>query len=406
MSRRVWLERGLIVVALLAMTACASERTERLPTVVQPKPDQRVRLTATSFANLPGWQSERHGEAIAALQGSCRRWAGMRDGTPLTGWPGVVQDFREICRIARGLTPDNHARARRFFETHFTPHQMSKGDNARALVTAYFEPILHGSTQRSQRFATPLYRKPEDLISVDLSDFHKKWDGEKIVGRVEGNRFIPYYARREIDQGILSGRGLEILWVDDPVDAFFLHIQGSGRVVLEDGRVMRVGYAGKNGHRYASIGRKLIEMGELPKHGASMKRIRDWIRRNPRKMRSIFSVNRSYIFFRPVEVPLNQGPIGAMQVPLTAGRSIAVDPKHNPLGIPIYLALDSGVPTGALNRIVIAQDTGGVIKGPIRGDFFWGSGDKAGQLAGSMRGTGKWFVLMPNIIAARLRPVS
>jgi membrane-bound lytic murein transglycosylase A len=235
------------------------------------------------------------------------------------------------------------------------------------------------------------------LVSADLGRFDARLKGRRVTGRVRGGRLVPYATRGEIDAGALSGRGLEILWVDDAADAFFLHVQGSGRVILDTGRVVRLGFANRNGHSYRSIGRELIRRGALPKHGASMWAIRDWIAANPDQAASLLAANPSYIFFRIIE---GEGPIGAQGVPLTPERSLAVDTRFLPLGLPLWL--DTVQPGGSdrpLRRLMVAQDTGSAIKGPVRGDFFWGYGIKAARNAGTMKSHGRYYLLIPKTIA-------
>src|SRR5688572_23347148 len=262
------------------------------------------------------------------------------------------------------------------------------------MVTGYYEPLLHGSRKRSARYRYPLYAAPSDLLVIDLSSVYPELKHRRLRGRLEGNRVVPYLARGEIDREPTPLKGHEIAWVDDAVDAFFLHIQGSGQVQLENGERIRVGYADQNGHPFRSLGGLLIRRGELPPERASMQGIKDWARRNPKRVQEFMNANPSYVFFRELPNDL-AGPIGSLGVPLTPERSIAVDPRVVPLGVPVYLATTWPNTADPLQRLMVAQDTGGAIAGGVRADFFWGFGDPAGQQAGKMRQAGRMWVLLP-----------
>jgi membrane-bound lytic murein transglycosylase A len=223
--------------------------------------------------------------------------------------------------------------------------------------------------------------------------FREDWKGQRLTGRQVDGRLVPYPTRSEIDAGALAGKGSELLWVDDAVDAFFLHVQGSGRVVMENGQLVRLGFAGRNGHPYVAIGRELISRGAIPRERMSMQAIRAWLKANPGEASEVMALNPSFIFFRIID---GEGPIGAEGVPLTPGRSLAVDPAFVPLGLPIWLdTTDPLKPEQPLRRLVVAQDTGSAIKGPVRGDLFWGFGETAAAKAGSMNQRGRYFLLLP-----------
>ncbi|MGH6961386.1 MAG: murein transglycosylase A, partial [Dongiaceae bacterium] len=285
--------------------------------------------------------------------------------------------------------------ARRYFETVFAPFAVAGPDGADGLITGYYEPELAGSRSRSPAFPAPIYRKPPDLVVVDVN-------GESVVRRIEDGRLEPYPTRAEIDAGALAGRKLELLWLTDPIDAFFLQVQGSGRVRLAEGSTMRVGYAASNGHPFVAIARRLIERGELTRESASMQAVRDWLRAHPHDATALMQENPRYIFFREIE---GDGPVGAQGVVLTAGRSLAVDGGLMPLGAPLWL--DTTWPAGTplagqpLRRLMIAQDVGGAIKGAVRGDVFWGTGEAALALAGPMRQRGRYYLLLPRELADR-----
>ncbi len=340
-------------------------------------------LVATNWAQLPGWTDDAHAQAWPALLQSCR---GLRSNGAWTS----------VCQAAQRLpaTPGDAA-ARAFFEQHFQPWRVTQADGGdEGLVTGYYEPLLRGSRSFSPRYRYPLYAPPDDLLVVDLAALYPELRSLRLRGRLQGNRVVPYYTRAEIEAGAAPLRGKEVAWVDDPVELFFLQVQGSGRLQLENGEVMRIGYADQNGHPYVSIGRWLIERGELSADKASMQGIKDWGRRNPERLPELLNANPSFVFFR--ELP-NQdgGPIGSLGVPLTPERSIAVDPRGVPLGAPVWLATTRPNSTVPLNRLMLAQDTGSAIRGNVRADFFWGYGDDAGRLAGAMKQRGRMWVLLP-----------
>jgi len=273
----------------------------------------------------------------------------------------------------------------------------------RGRLTGYYEPELNGSRIRSGGFSVPLYRVPDDLLTIDLGALYPELQGKRVRGRLtdstSGKRVVPYWSRADID-GALALRGQELLWVDDPVEAFFLQIQGSGRVHLagatDSGSVVRVGYADTNGQPYRSIGTWLIERGELTLENASMQGIKAWVQANPQRLRELLDQNPSYVFFR--ELPLGDaalGPVGSLNVPLTAGASVAADPQFTPLGAPLIVSSTHPLDGSPLNRLVAAQDTGGAIRGPLRFDFFWGTGKAAGEIAGRQRHDVNAWVLVP-----------
>jgi membrane-bound lytic murein transglycosylase A len=373
-----------------------------------PTPDtseEALTLQSVSFAALPGWGADEHAKALATFLKSCTRINRRPATAPLASKLsktrqafGTAGDWQPVCKAAAALGAQvSPVNARRFFENWFRAYAVSNRGQTEGLFTGYFEPLLRGSRQKSGRFKYPLYKKPGDLITVDLGKFKKDLAGQQIIGRLAKNRLEPYADRAEIDRGALGNKGLELLWVDDPVDSFFLHIQGSGQVMLPGGRSMRVGYAGKNGHAYYAIGRELVNIGALTKENVSLQTIRAWLAANPGQADALMQKNRSYVFFRELK---GDGPIGAQGVGLTPGRSLAVDRRYIPLGAPIWL--DTRNPLGPhqpIRRLVIAQDTGGAIKGVVRGDLFWGAGPRAREGAGKMKEPGRVFILLPVGIA-------
>ena len=307
--------------------------------------------------------------------------------------PSRISDWLPICETAAKVQSGTETEIRYFFESNFTPYRASNDNQARGLFTGYYEAELRGAWQPDTTYRYPIYARPKDLVSIDLEKFRPKWKGETIAGRNIKNKVTPYPTRAEINGGILKGRQLELLWVDSAIDAFFLHIQGSGRVVLQDGSQVRIGFAGRNGHRYTPIGRELVAKGVLDSDDVSMQSIQAWLKTNPLAGLRLMEKNKSFIFFRILD---GDGPIGAQGVVLTPGRSLAVDRKFIPLGVPIWLnTTEPGKSRKPLRRLVIAQDTGSAITGPVRGDLFVGYGMSAGIMAGRMKEAGTYYLLLP-----------
>lgn len=392
---------ALLALLLLLLAAC-----ERQPAQA---PEPKLVLAPAAFADLEGWRRDDPRPALRAFRRSCEVWAGRPATAPVgrSAVFGSVGDWLPVCGAVAELAGDPTA-ARAFLEERFVVFSVRDNGRAQGLFTGYYEPLLNGAWRPDGRFRYPLYRLPDDLVSVDLGQFDPDLDGRRIVGRVEGARLVPYHDRAEIEAGALDGRGLELLWVDDPVALFFLHIQGSGRVRLPDGRLLRVGYAGQNGRGYRAIGRDLVELGELRREDVSLFSIREWLRAHPDRAGESVARNRSYVFFRELgEVAEDEGPVGAMGVPLEAGRSLAVDRRFLPLGVPLWLETAVPDPDGdrPWRRLMVAQDTGGAIRGVVRGDVFFGAGPRAEYRAGHMKHPGRLFLLLPRAIAARV-PVS
>jgi len=413
---------AVLSVALWVLREVPGERAE-MPSEPAPTPAEEVPpepelvLEPARFAELPGWREDDLTSAAAALDASCRVLARRAPSAPVgpDGLGGTVGDWHPLChRLLRMGEGAPREALRTLLETDLRPWAVTdRGVERTGLFTGYYEPELHGSRRRHGSYQTPLYRQPRDLIQVDLGAFRDDLAGRRIAGRIVGDRLEPYHDRQAISRGALAGRGLELVWVDDPVDAFFLQIQGSGRVVLEDGTVLRVGYAGQNGQPYTAIGRELVDRGELELEDVSLRTIRLWLETHPQEAAEVMAKNASYVFFRRLDgLAANRGPLGSLGVPLTAGRSLAVDPRFLPLGAPVWLAgsmpsiprseIEDKPPGGArasgalpLQRLLVAQDTGGAIRGPIRGDVFWGSGPRAEAVAGHMRHPGRLWLLLP-----------
>lgn len=386
--------RGAWLLVILGLLAACGQRPPETP------PEPTLRLTPVAFSDLPGWTEDDPSEALAAFRRSCAVLAKQGPDKAM-GNAGTVADWRAPCAAAAQVNPGPGA-ARAFFEAAFQPFRASNGDKPEGLFTGYYEPLLEGARAPDARFRYPLHKRPPDLVSVDLGAFDPELKGRRIAGRVDEGRLVPYADRAAIDQGALKGRGLELLWVDDAVDKFFLQIQGSGQVRLNGpghgGDLVRVGYADQNGRPYRAIGRDLIEMGEVPKEKMSMQAIRAWLEANPGRAGPLMDRNPSYVFFRELpELAREAGPLGAQNVPLTPGRSLAVDRKFHALGTPVWLDATAPYPDGdkPLRRLVIAQDTGGAIRGPVRGDVFWGAGEEAEHVAGHMQSQGTMYLLLP-----------
>lgn len=339
-------------------------------------------MQAAQWADLPGWTTDDPAPAFAAFLASCRALEKQALWQP-------------VCAAARNADAKTPATLRAWFEARFRPWALVNPDGSRTgLITGYYEPVLQGSRKRSRRNPYPVFGPPDDLIVVDLAGLYPELKHLRLRGRLEGKKLVPYYDRAEWHKQESKRSQKAMLWVSDAIDLFFMQIQGSGQVALDDGSRIRLGYADQNGHPYRSIGRWLIERGDITIEQASMQGIKDWAKANPRRVDELLNKNPSMVFFR--ELPLvGSGPLGALGVPLTPQRSLAIDPRYVPLGAPVWLATTEPNSEQALTRLMLAQDTGGAIRGVVRGDFYWGSGFDAGNLAGKMRQNGHVWVLMP-----------
>jgi membrane-bound lytic murein transglycosylase A len=363
-----------------ASTACPPCVCPQCPGAAEAKPTAAPTLVPATFADLPGWNADDVALAWSTFLGSCR----VLRTRP--AWQGV-------CDRAAEVRPEQ---VRGFLEANFRPYRVANADGTTSgLVTGYFEPLLRGSRTRRAPYLHALYAPPDDLLVIDLAEVNPDLKSLRLRGRLDGNRVVPYWSRADIERGRAKLAGKELVWVDDPLEAFFLQVQGSGRVQLDGGEMLRVGYADQNGHPYRAIGRWLVDRGELTVEQASMQGIAEWARRNPKRLNELLDANPSYVFFR-VLPNANSGPPGSLGVPLTPQRSIAVDPKFVPLGAPVWLATTDPGTKKPLERLVIAQDTGGAIRGAVRADYFWGFGAEAGRQAGRMREQGRLWVLLPN----------
>ena len=355
----------------------------------------------TAYKNVPGWKSDNHSEALPAFLKSCNKILKLPKDKALGNFDemGIVSDWLPLCLAARTIRPGNKTEAQYFFESRFVPYSVSNNKKSEGLFTGYYEPDLRGAFGPDARYRYPIYARPKDLISSNLGQFDDKFKGNKLTGRIKNNKFIPYFTRGEIEDGALKGRQLETVWVDNQIDAFVLHIQGSGRIVLPNGSHVRVGFAGKNGKRYTSVGRELVAAGVMNLADVTMPSIRAWMETNPLAAVALMRKNKSFIFFK---VSKNAGPIGAQGVVLTPQRSMAVDRTYYPMGLPIWLNTTLPGTREKLRRLMVTQDTGSAIKGPVRGDFFWGNGRQAGINAGLMKERGEIYLLLPKSAARHL----
>jgi membrane-bound lytic murein transglycosylase A len=369
-----------------------------------------MRLGAASFAELQGWTSSDPKSALEAFRRSCVAISTRPDEAPLGGvnYAGTAGEWRQLCVAASAVPREDAQAVRAFFEAEFVPYRVTQSSGP-GLFTGYYEPQLKGSRTKHGPYQTPLYGIPADLINVDLGLFRDNLRGQRIVGQVTNGRLVPYPARSDIEvNGLPQARPL--LYVDDAVDAFFLQIQGSGRVVLDDGSVVRAAYAAQNGRAYTAIGAVLIQRGELKREEVSMQSIRAWLSAHPEEAQQIMNANASYVFFTEQALgdPL-LGAAGAQGVPLTPEASLAVDLSLHALGVPVWLEMivpdpDATRPERPFERLLIMQDTGGAIRGPVRGDVYWGYSADAASIAGRMRSEGGMTVFLPKAVAARLGP--
>ena len=319
-------------------------------------------------------------------------------------WPAWLQscstlinkpDWLSACTAANTLKIPSNFAINAYYKKYFTPYVATNTDGSDiGLITGYYEPLLHGSRKKSVQSPYPLYRQPNDLISVELGEIYPDLKFKRVRGRLVGNKLVPYYTRAEIETEPSPLQGKEFIWVDDIIDVFYLQIQGSGLVQLDNGEQVHVGYVDQNGYTYNSIGRLLVERGELTLDQASMQGIKNWARNHLDKLRELLNSNPSYVFFKELPSGL-PGPLGALGVPIIAQHVVAIDPKYIPLGAPIFLSTTQPNSNIPLKRLMMAQDTGGAIKGGVRADFFWGAGNEAGKQAGAMKQKGKIWVLLP-----------
>lgn len=364
-------------------------------------------LKAIEYSELDGWSKADQSASFKAFAISCLQM--LDDNRAFSKNPkfgGEYSDWQDVCRAAKKLGNDvSTESARHFFENHFQAFKTADPELTNGLFTGYFEPEVSGSLTKTEQYNIPVYARPSDLILFDQVQKNKTGLG---FGRLKNNVATPYFTRKEIESGILENQNLELLWLKSRADRFFLQVQGSGRVLLENGEIIRLAYAGKTGLPYTAIGAVLIEQGELERNIVSMQTIRKWMDDNPEKAQELMWHNKSFVFFRRLEgVSPQMGPVGAQLVNLTPNISLAVDRRYWAFGTPIWLDLNfdpkKANVTENWRSLTIAQDTGSAIRGYARGDVFWGSGETAGQIAGRMKSSGNMVVLLPKKLAAKLK---
>ena len=391
--------RWVALAAMVFVVSCVQQ-----PPGVTSKAPSGPTLVRASYDALPGWKTDETFLAIAPFLANCAHMADAKLGgeAKLGGLPqaealgGRAPQWQPACDAAREVPEADDAAARTFFETWLVPYAVTNGSDTTGLFTGYYEPEIKGSRSPGGAYKVSLYSRPNDLVPVEPGTFSGENAGLKIGRKLSSGDVVPYFDRSEIEQGALSGKRLELIWLADPIDAFFLHIQGSGRIRLPDGRVARVSYAGQNGRTYVPIGRVLVDRGEMTLEQVSMQSIRDWLKSHPKEAPALMAENPSYVFFREIiGVTSEQGPPGTLGAAMTPGRSLAVDRAVIPLGAPVWLDTTDPLDGTKLQRLMLAQDTGGAIRGAVRADIFWGWGAEAEERAGRMRQHGRYYVLLP-----------
>lgn len=365
----------VFLMILVAVSACVPPQQQK-PVAAEP---ESVQYRSATWNDLPDWPGEQFAASWTAWLQSCTK---LR----------TRAEWQALCEESKKIAAADTAAQRNFFERRFSPCRMetNAGKND-AFITGYYDVLLQGSRSFKPGRA-PFYAAPDDLLTIDLGDLYPELKNKRVRGRLQGKRVVPYWDRSEIDGGNAKLDAKVLAWANDPVDAFFMQVQGSGRVQLEDGTLLRLGYADQNGHPYRSIGKWLVDQGELTLEQASMQTIRAWAKAHPQRLQELLESNPSYVFFKVL--PSSAGTQGAFST-LTNGSSIAVDPKFIPLGTPIYLSSTRPDNNAALHRLVHAQDTGGAIRGPLRIDLFWGDTAEAANLAGIMKQSGTLWLLWP-----------
>ncbi|MGQ3890004.1 murein transglycosylase A [Legionella sp. CNM-1927-20] len=371
------------------------------------EPVSPITIKETTFEELPGWGETNLKESFMAFQISCTGFL-RQDPEQSVGSkeiPLKIKDWYPACRNALALNPHtiDEAKAREFFQKWFTPVEFYNKAPIQGLFTGYYLPLLDGSLSKTSEFNIPLYGLPYNMVIAKLEDFNPNFAHQHIVGQIKGNKVVPFYTREEINNGALIGKAPVLVWVNNRIDRLFLEIQGSGVVKLPNGKLLYVGYAGENGAPYTSIAQVLIDKGVMTKDNASMQGIKAYLKAHPQDILPILNLNKSFVFFRILK---QTAAIGAEDVTLTPGYSLAIDRKWIPLGTPLWL--NTTMPNQKsdeqkpLQRLMIAQDTGGAIRGPVRGDVFWGAGDKATYIAGHMKNEGYYWLLLPRSIITSL----
>lgn len=375
------LKRGLIFALILMLTSCFGEDNQMVET-------GGFKLVKTDYNSLDGWENDDFNGVAQALNGVCRQLAKTPKKQAVSEVMRYSLDaYKKHC--AKMLSLTDEAELKSYIRKHFEPYAVVMNDNDEGKFTSYYEASLRASFDKGGKYQYPVYGKPNDLVEVNLRDFDDTLPNQRLVGRVKNGKLIKYYTRAEIDGGELDAP--VILWGDDPVDIYIMQIQGAAVATLPNGKEIRVGYADNNGYKFRGIGSILLEKKLIKPNEASMPKIREWLKENGDTAKKNMLLNNRFIFHKIVEA---SGPVGAMGLPLTAGRSLAVDKAYIPLGSLLWL--DTTSPTGdKIQKVVMAQDVGGAIKGAIRGDYFWGHGEEALEYAGRMNAKGRYFMLLP-----------
>ncbi|WP_370980808.1 murein transglycosylase A [Agaribacterium sp. ZY112] len=384
---------GLSVCLTFIITAChqSSEQVDERENQAQ------IELKETSFENLPNWQHDDLSAALLSFKQSCIKISTTNQELPLLSQITINTEInthlalQKACQKAKQvqIKPDL---ARQFFEHNFQPWLIRSDNKEQGLFTGYYEASVNASYNQSAKYSSPIRKKPKDLVTVDLGLFKPELAGQNLVGQVVNSRLQPYQERKDIEASHTDDDEV-LLWLDSAVDKFFLQIQGSGLAELDNGNLVRIAYAGNNGHNYSAIGKPLLQRGELSKESISMQSIKAWLNHHPEQAKQLMNTNKRYIFFRE---HAGMGPIGAQDVELSAERSLAIDPSYYAYGLPFFVDLEHPQKgSNNIQKLVIAQDTGSAIKGPLRGDFFWGHGLAAEENAGKMKSLGKAWVLLP-----------
>jgi membrane-bound lytic murein transglycosylase A len=373
------------------------QQIQNVPDVSGPIKVPNSQFEPIAWSNLDGWATDDQASAFAAFLTSCRAIA--RNNAPPPDTPPMYLALQAVCRRAVAAPSLNSDQARAFFEDNFRPVRIAKIGESNGLLTGYYEPIVVGSRFPTQDFTVPVYRRPPDLVSPGLPKTASFPNKGRAVREVRKGQFVPYYERAEIEDGVLDGQHLEICWLRDPIDLLFIQIQGSARVRLEDGVMLRINYDAHNGHPYTAVGRLLVEQKFVPRDEMSMDRIREWMLGHPEDGKALRRANKSFIFFRITGLSGDDEPVGGQGVRLTPGRSIAVDRPTHVYGMPFFIEANLPIageePTTPFRRLMIAQDTGSAIVGPARADLYFGAGEDAGRIAGRLKNLGKFTMLIP-----------
>ena len=392
---------------LLAPEALAGSSNLSASVTGKPMTTVSPTLVPARFADLPGWDGDDHLAAWKAFVASCKPVLDAAKGSSKAGPRPTPQSLLDICQLAllTAKSGPNQTRAgsKAFFETHFKPHRVANSSSV-GLLTGYYEPLIKGSRKPDGAYQTPVYKRPADLVNVVAESERGAKSGQFTHMRQTAKGLVPYLTRAEIEQGALKGQNLELLYFRDSVDVFFMQIQGSGRVELPDGSKVRVTYDGKNGYPYTSVGRHLIDNGHFEPENMSLKALAAWLKADRKRGESVMWENKSYVFFRELHGAEADGAMGVLGISLQPGRSLAVDTAFNDIGMPIYVSspsLTHASKDGGFARLMVAHDVGSAIKGPERGDIFFGSGDKAARVAGVTKHPGTFFVLVPNASAGQ-----